>query len=226
MPSVPALGPMCSGDKSVLDHVLTHATKGLDFYPAFDTCWHVGDVVEAPEEVKIIRHSGGTTSGYSIYATGKSGLRYYVTHLNSRRAAVGTVVPEGGRLGTVGDPRDFPGARVAHAHVGINVELLLGVGKQLRHNTNYTTAGQPTVGTQLRTLLGEEDEMTKERVLELRKLAFSFDAGGRVAGTAPRLPNDAESAIFYNVLLGIDAGRRDAKAATDKLQQIKALINT
>lgn len=155
--SVPALGPMCPGDKSVLDHDLTHATSGLALYPAFDSCWSEGDPVIAPEQVKITRHSGGSFSGWSLYATGASGLRYYVTHLRSERASVGSIVPKGGRIGTVGN---FVGARVPHAHVGINAEALLGTGRELMHNTNYTH-GQPTVGTQLRAL-PQEDDMTEE----------------------------------------------------------------
>lgn len=147
------LGPIVKGDKSILEHDLTHATSGLSLYPAFDTGWTEGVGVLAPEPVTITRHSGGSESGWSLYATGESKLRYYITHLRSGRAAVGAKVPKGGWLGNVGN---FVGARVPHAHVGINVELLLGAGKQLKHNTNYTH-GQPTIGAQLAGFLEEED---------------------------------------------------------------------
>lgn len=72
----------------------------------------------------------------------------------------------------------------------------------------------------------EEDDMTKERVLELRKLAFEFAAGGRVKGTAPRLPIAAESAIFYNVLLGIDHGLKagDSAALRAKIEAAKQAL--
>jgi murein DD-endopeptidase MepM/ murein hydrolase activator NlpD len=139
------LGPVVKGDKSVLEHSLTHATSGLPLYPAFDTGWKNGTFVLAPERVTVTRHSGGSHAGWSIYATGESKIRYYITHLNQSRASVGSSVPQGWVLGTVGD---FVGARVPHAHVGINVEQILGTGKELKHNTNYT-GGQPTVGQQL-----------------------------------------------------------------------------
>ena len=139
------LGPIIQGGRSILQEDLTHATSGLPLYPAFDTGWTPGSVVVAPERLKVTRHSGGAYSGYSIYATGDSGIKYYVTHLSPWRTEVGVTVPKGGRLGSVGR---FVGARVPHAHVGINVELLFGAGKQLKHNTNYTH-GAPTIGKQL-----------------------------------------------------------------------------
>jgi murein DD-endopeptidase MepM/ murein hydrolase activator NlpD len=145
---VPALGPVVLGDKSLLDHDLTHATSGLPLYPAFDTGWKDGSRVLAPENVTVTRHSGGSFAGWSVYATGASGLRYFITHLRSGRAAVGAKVNAGGLLGTVGD---FVGARVPHAHVGVNAEALLGPGKQFLHNVNYTH-GQPTIRQQLAAL--------------------------------------------------------------------------
>lgn len=139
------IGPIIRGDKSVLEHDLTHATSGLPLYPAFDTGWRNGDVVIAPERVTVTRHSGGPHSGFSIYLDGESGLKYYVTHLNLWRTPVGKTVPQGEQLSTVGS---FVGARVPHAHVGINAEKIIGEGKELKHNTNYTH-GAPTVGKQL-----------------------------------------------------------------------------
>lgn len=147
------LGPIIAGDKSILDHDLTHATSGLALYPAFDTGWREGDTVIAPELVTVTRHSGGPDAGWSLYATGASGLRYYITHLRFDRVGAGLQRAKGARLGTVGN---FPGARVPHAHVGVNAEALLGAGRQLRHNTNYTH-GQPTIGSQISHLL--EDDM-------------------------------------------------------------------
>jgi hypothetical protein len=148
------LGPIFSGGPSLLDYDLTHATSGLARYPAFDGGWTPGTAVIAPERVKVTRHSGGSYAGWSLYATGDSGLRYFITHIRAERAAVGSTIAKGGRLGTVGD---FVGARVPHAHVGVNVELLLGAGAQLAHNTNYTN-GKPTIGAQLDALRPEPTE--------------------------------------------------------------------
>lgn len=171
-----SLGPIIAGDKSILEHDLTHATSGLALYPAFDAGWREGDAVIAPERVKVTRHSGGPSAGYSFYADGlDSKLRYYVTHLRSTRAAVGTILAPGGRLGTVGN---FEGARVPHAHVGVNAEALLGAGKQLKHNTNYTH-GQPTIGQQL-PQLSEPKEVDP---LDPRFPAwFNWYLNGRVEG--------------------------------------------
>jgi hypothetical protein len=139
------LGPIVQGGRSILLEDLTHATSGLPLYPAFDTGWRAGDIIIAPEPLRITRHSGGPYAGYSFYASGDSGIDYYVTHLNFWRARVGARILTGGKLGAVGH---FVGARVPHAHVGINVERIFGKGKQLKHHTNYTH-GAPTIGKQL-----------------------------------------------------------------------------
>lgn len=139
------LGPIIQGGRSILEEDLTHATSGLPLYPGFDAGWRAGATVVAPERMTVTRHSGSSYSGYSLYAEGESGIRYYVTHINWGRAGVGKSIPKGGSLGTIGN---FVGARVPHAHVGINVEGVLGAGRQLKHNTNYTH-GQPSIGKQL-----------------------------------------------------------------------------
>lgn len=74
----------------------------------------------------------------------------------------------------------------------------------------------------------EEDDMTKARVLELEKAAIAFDAGGRVQGSGPGDLPDAENAVFYSVLRGIDRGRNEADtsavtALKGKLSQIHTI---
>lgn len=214
------LGPIIQGDKSILDHDLTHATSGLSLYPAFDTGFSEGAVVIAPERVTVTRHSGGSHSGWSFYAIGESKLRYYVTHLNWNRTPVDRVVEKGGRLGTVGN---FVGARVPHAHCGINVELLLGTGKQLKHNTNYTH-GQPIIREQLSAFLGEEDEMTKERILELEAAALKYIA----TGEGPGQLSEAENTIYYGFRRmygkGLATASEDVKALLAKIAAAVAAL--
>jgi hypothetical protein len=148
---VPRLGPPCEGDKSVLIYSPTHDTTGLSYYSAFDCGWVEGKSVIAPEPCKITRLSGNSSSGFSVYATGRSGIKYYFQHMkDAGRAAVGRNLEKGGRIGVIGD---FPGARVPHLHLGINVEDIAGKKKQLKYGKTgngppYTT-GSPTVGAQL-----------------------------------------------------------------------------
>lgn len=97
---------------------LTHDTDGLAGYPAVDIFAKPGTPFLAPENGRIIRHSGrggtkGNVYGWSVYFLGNSGRRYYITHLGSR-APKGRY-KAGEPIGTVspwesGDP---------HAHVGI-----------------------------------------------------------------------------------------------------------
>lgn len=154
-PKVPKLGPVFTGDKSLLAYSLTHATSGLPLYPALDgnplVPWAKGAKVIAPEPVTVTRHSGNANSGWSLYATGKSGILYYFTHMESAgRAAVGAKVKKGGKIGVIGD---FVGANVPHLHLGLNVEALAGKGKQLKYGASGKgpdyTHGSPTIGAQL-----------------------------------------------------------------------------
>lgn len=159
-PQVPMLGPVYPGGPSLLKVSLTHKTSGLDFYPAVDTAWTAGQKVIAPEDGKVTRHSGGESGGYSVYIEGRSGLRYYFTHLNPQRRPLGPV-RKGDFVGTVGSPRRFPAQRIAHAHVGVNIEQLVGKGRQLKYGTtgrgpDYTGPPgppSPPVGEQLAGLL-------------------------------------------------------------------------
>jgi hypothetical protein len=144
---LPALGPVWMGGKGLLAQDLTHATSGLDLYPAFDDAFNQGRVVVAPEDMEVTRTSS-SRPGLAFYATGKSKLRYWFGHLDRTHVA-GTKFKKGDAVGKVAANTIGGGP---HVHVGVNVELLLGTGKELKHHTNYTH-GSPTIGEQLRKVL-------------------------------------------------------------------------
>lgn len=151
---MPNVGPVFRGGKSVLDECPTHATSGLPRYCAFDTNFRAGSSVIAPEGGMVTRHSGGGNSGFSLYLTGDSGLKYYFQHMNpDGRAPLGRV-KKGAKIGTVCSAERYPGARVDHNHVGINVEAILGAGKQLKYGETGTgpnyTFGSPAIRKQLK----------------------------------------------------------------------------
>lgn len=137
------LGPVWIGGKSVLAQDLTHATSGIPLYPAFDDAFNQGRVIVAPEDMEVTRQSS-SRPGLAFYATGKSKIRYWFGHLDRAHVA-GTKFKKGDAVGKVAANTIGGGP---HVHVGVNVELLLGTGKELKHHTNYTH-GAPTVGAQL-----------------------------------------------------------------------------
>jgi Peptidase family M23 len=150
---MPDLGPVFRGGKSLLDEACTHDTSRLSRYPAFDTNFRAGSSVIAPEGGRVTRHSGNDRSGFSVYLTGDSGLKYYFQHMNPEgRAPVGRI-EKGEKIGTVGSARRFPRARVDHNHVGVNCEAIIGAGKQLKYGRTGTgpdyTLGSPTIRKQL-----------------------------------------------------------------------------
>jgi len=142
-PRVPALGPMYKGGASVLQMDCTHATSNIRYYPAFDTAFHAGMAVIAPEGMVITRDSSAAP-GDACYATGDSGLRYWFGHLK-QAPAVGKRFAKGAIFGYVAYNNVGGGP---HVHVGVNVEGLWGPGKQLVHKTNYSH-GAPLIGYQL-----------------------------------------------------------------------------
>jgi hypothetical protein len=139
--SVPNLGPVWPGGMSVLDHDLTHATGGIDGYPAFDDAFVAGRDVIAPEELVVTR-SSSSNPGDAFYAEGESGLLYWFGHL--------VVAPDPGRTfgkgAKLGDVLDHSVGGGPHVHVGIDAEPL--IGRELAHHTDYSH-GAPTVGEQL-----------------------------------------------------------------------------
>lgn len=142
-PVVPKLGPIRSGGKSILLQDLTHETDGIPLYPAFDDAFYQGTLIIAPEDMTVSRPSS-SRPGQAFYATGVSTIRYWFGHLDRTHAA-GVRFAKGDVVGRVA-PNHIGGG--PHCHVGLNVELLLGEGRQLAHHNNYTH-GAPTVGAQL-----------------------------------------------------------------------------
>lgn len=145
---VPDLGPVWHGGKSVLLHDLTHATSGIPLYPAFDDAFAQGIVIIAPEHMTVCKQPSSANPGEAFYACGQSKIDYWFGHLD-RSHAVGTKFRKGDAIGKV--VRNTIGGG-PHVHVGVNVERLLGKGKQLVHHTDYTH-GAPLIGVQLRKAL-------------------------------------------------------------------------
>jgi hypothetical protein len=145
---IPQLGPIWMGGPSILRHDLTHLTAGIYLYPAFDDAFVQGRVIIAPENIEVIPPLTSSNPGEAFYAKGKSKIRYWFGHLD-RSHAIGAKFAKGSAVGRVA--ANYIGGG-PHCHVGVNVELLIGSGKQLLHHTNYTH-GAPSIGTQLRKLL-------------------------------------------------------------------------
>lgn len=143
VPLVPNLGPIVAGGISVLDHDCTHATDGISLYPAFDDAFYQGALIIAPETLHVTA-SSSSRPGLAFYAQGESRIRYWFGHLDRTHYA-GQTFTKGQLVGKVA-PNHIGGG--PHCHVGVNVELLWGKGKQLEHHTNYTH-GAPTIRAQL-----------------------------------------------------------------------------
>lgn len=137
-PAVPNLGPVYVGGQSILHHDLTHETDGLPGYPAFDDGWVAGRQVIAPEDMVITR-IGSAQGGSSVYATGRSLMRYWFGHV-ALPSPLGPV--KKGRAFAVISSHESP----PHVHVGIDAKPL--IGHELIHHTDYSH-GAPTVGAQL-----------------------------------------------------------------------------
>jgi hypothetical protein len=140
---VPDLGPIFHGGASVLQHDLTHPTDGIPLYPAFDDAFAQGTGIIAPENMTVTR-SSSSRPGDACYCIGDSKLRYWFGHL-AVAPAVGRELEKGDKIGNVA-PNHIGGG--PHCHVGINVEVLMGAGRQLIHHDNYTH-GAPLIGAQL-----------------------------------------------------------------------------
>lgn len=149
------IGPIQPGGASLLDMVLTHDTSGIPLFPAVDTAWgrYGGVIVIAPEQVTVDTKDTSANPGEAVYLKGRSGMRYWVGHLD-RDWPLGTVIAKGAVLGKtlpiVGDSD--------HAHVGVNAEAFLGKGKELywggapgRKPVRYR-GGSPTIRQQLEAL--------------------------------------------------------------------------
>lgn len=108
-------------------HSATHQTAGLPGYPAFDYMASAGTSVVAPEDGKVFKLSGkdpslggppGGALGYSIYIQGKSGKKYFLTHLDKVAVKVGDNVEQGHKIAVVADgPASWSSP---HCHMGVN----------------------------------------------------------------------------------------------------------
>lgn len=140
---VPDLGPVFSGGKPMLKQDLTHATSGIEKYPAYDDAFAQGKTIIAPEDIVVTKESS-SNPGDACYAEGESGLRYWFGHLTSA-PAVGTKIAKGKKIGVTCANNQGGGP---HVHVAVNVEGIWGNGKVLSHHVNYTH-GAPLIGDQL-----------------------------------------------------------------------------
>lgn len=145
---LPNLGPVRRGGKSLLQYQLTHNTDGIPLYPAFDDNWGLGTISIAPEPLTVIAPYTSSNPGAAFYARGASKVEYWIGHL-TRSPSIGTRFVKGQEIG-----RSVAQAGAEHTHWGINVENLLGQGKQLLygrtgHGPDYTY-GSPTIGAQLK----------------------------------------------------------------------------
>lgn len=158
-PGIPNLGPIVLGDKSLLLWVPTHNTDGIfghpnahhdgkSYYPAFDSAFGgTGRKVIAPESLTIAGQSSADGAD-AFYATGVSGLKYWVGHVVSS-PATGRKFLKGEVISTI--------ARIAasdggpHLHWGIDARPLIGRDFKWGRNGNGPdyTFGSPTIGQQL-----------------------------------------------------------------------------
>jgi hypothetical protein len=150
-PKLPALGPIRRGGKSLLAYQLTHNTDGIPLYPAFDENWGVGAISIAPENLVVISPYTSASPGAAFYARGLSGIEYWVGH-TTRSPSIGTKFVKGQELA-----RTVAQAGSPHQHWGINVEALIGAGKQLKYGRDGNgpdyTVGAASIGVQLAALL-------------------------------------------------------------------------
>lgn len=132
LPAVPDLGPMWVGGNSVLDQKLTHYTSGIPLFPAFDDAFVGGRSLIAPEDMIVDTKLTSSNPGMAIYTTGKSGIRYWIAHMD-RNHKLGTKFKKGQFIGKVLSHSVGGGS---HVHVGMNVEALWGKGKQMKCGSN------------------------------------------------------------------------------------------
>lgn len=148
------IGPIQPGGISLLDMSLTHKTSGIPLFPAIDTAWGAmgGVTVIAPEICVVDTKDTSSSPGEAVYLTGASTLRHWVGHLN-RDWPLGKRFKKGE---IIGKTLPIPG-KSDHAHWGVNVEALLGKGKQLKYGRDGNgpdySLGAPTIREQLRKAL-------------------------------------------------------------------------
>lgn len=147
-PPIPKLGPVTENGLAMLLFAPTHMTSGVGF-PAFDTGFgQAGRWVIAPEAIVVTRDSSAQ-GGDAFYATGASGIKYWVGHI-ARAPAVGTKLRKGQRISTIAAIPASQGG--PHTHWGIDARPLIGTHLAWGANGNGPpyTYGAPTIGAQLK----------------------------------------------------------------------------
>ena len=140
------VGSVTKPGASLLDMSLTHATAGIPLFPAVDLAWGAGVPMYAPEGLTVDTKDTSASPGEAFYATGVSGLRYWIGHID-RDWPIGKKLSKGSLIG-----RTINQAGTDHGHVGVNAEKYLGRGRQLKYGRtgngpDYTT-GSPRIRTQ------------------------------------------------------------------------------
>lgn len=147
------IGPVVKNGPSVLKHDPTHKTDEIPLFIAFDTAFAAGLEIIAPEDMVVDTKLTSANPGEAFYATGVSGIRWWIAH-HDKQWPLGTRLLKGAPVGRV-IPTTIGGG--AHCHVAMNVEALLGKGKQLKYgktgNGPDYSHGSPTVGVQLESAL-------------------------------------------------------------------------
>lgn len=147
---VPSLGPVLEDGLDMLLQAPTHNTDGVPHYPAYDTGFgQAGRWVIAPEMLTVTQQSGAL-GGDAFYASGRSGISYWVGHI-SPAPATGRQFRKGERISRVANQ-----SGVDHVHWGLDVRKLTG-GVGLKYGANGNgpdyTWGSPTIGAQLAKLM-------------------------------------------------------------------------
>lgn len=153
-PPVPLFGPVLEGGPSMSTYSPTHDTDDIPvskgIYIAFDAGFgQAGRWVLAPERLTVQAQSGAV-GGDAFYATGVSGIDYWIGHIGIS-PATGTVFAKGQRMARIADQ-----AATDHVHFGLDTRPL--TGKLLKYGANgngpdYTWGADP-IGVQLRQMLG------------------------------------------------------------------------
>lgn len=145
LPPVPQLGPVLEDGLPMLLMAPTHNTDGVPNYPAFDTGFgQAGRWILAPEFLTVTRQSGAA-GGDAVYATGRSGIDYWIGHIGVA-PATGRTFRKGEQIARIADQ-----AGTDHVHWGLDTRPLTGRTLLYGRNGNGPdyTWGSPTIGAQL-----------------------------------------------------------------------------
>jgi|SoiMethySBSTD1v2_1073268.scaffolds.fasta_scaffold98001_7 hypothetical protein len=153
--TVPNLGPVFLGGKSVLDMRMTHLTSGISDYVAYDDAFSAGADVVAPENLKVTEASS-SNPGDAFYAVGNSKIKWWFGHLVTA-PSVGRTFNKGQKMGDVMQTSQGGGS---HLHVGMDVRAITN-GKCLKYGTYGNgpayTYYPKTNREQFAFLMGEDD---------------------------------------------------------------------